>query len=194
MTLVTGWWYPASTLCAALGWSSLALFYVALSIPRQRVIRLFVSGILTYIGGFYWLFSTIRDFGGFPFSAALGIFALFALGSALQFAIWAFCWQHLPSSCARWGLRTPLAWLVAHHFWIKIFPWDFGHTQLGFTQLAQLAGVTGVTGITCMMMWVVEALCARRTTSRMAQSISLTSLLIALGYGHPDRLARVNHH
>jgi len=183
VTLFIGWWHPGSTLCAALGWSSLALFYVALSIPRRRLSRLFVSGILTYIGGFYWLFSTIRDFGGFPLSAALAIFALFAVGSAVQFAIWAFCWQHLPAWCARWGVRTALSWLVAHHFWIKIFPWDFGHTQLGFTQFAQLAGLSGVTGITWVMMWVVETLCARRTTSFPARAASVTTLLVALGYG-----------
>ncbi len=182
-TLFTGWWYPGSTLCAALGWSSLPLFYVALSIPRRRITRLFVSGIATYIGGFYWLFSTISDFGGFPTLAALGIFSLFAVGSAVQFIVWAFCWQHLPAWCGRWGLRTSLSWLVAHHFWIKIFPWDFGHTQLGFSQFAQLAGVTGVAGITSLMMWVVESLCARRTTNRAARALSVASLVCALGYG-----------
>jgi len=183
VTLFTGWWHPGSTLCAALGWSSLPLFFVALSIPRRRVTRLFVSGIATYIGGFYWLFSTISDFGGFPTIAALAIFALFAVGSAVQFAIWAFCWQHLPAWCTRWGVRTALSWLVAHHFWIKIFPWDFGHTQLAFTQFAQLAGVTGVTGITWVMMWVVETLCARRTATVVARAMSLTTLIVAIGYG-----------
>lgn len=183
VTLFTGWWYPGSTLCAALGWSALALFYAALSNPQRRLSRLFVSGIVTYAGGFYWLYRTISDFGGFPTAAAMAIFALFAVGSAFQFAIWAFCWQHLPVWCARWGVRTALSWLVAHHFWIKIFPWDFGHTQLGFMQLAQLAGVTGVTGITWVMMWVVETLCARRTVTLLARTLSLTSLVIALGYG-----------
>ncbi len=183
VTLFIGWWDPGSTLCAALGWSSLPLFYVALSIPRRRIARLFLSGVVTYIGGFYWLLSTISDFGGFPTIAAIAIFALFAVCSAAQFAIWAFCWQHLPSWCARWGIRTALSWLVANHFWIKIFPWDFGHTQLAFSQFAQLAGITGVTGITWVMMWVVEAVCARRATTLLARALSLTTVVAAIGYG-----------
>ncbi len=183
-TLCSAWWYPGSALCAALGWSSVALFYAALSAPKQRIRRFFIAGVVTYVGGFYWLYSTIREFGGFPFVAALAIFLLFACGSAVQFILWSFSWQHLPRWCARLGMRTALSWLVAHHFWIKIFPWDFGHTQLGFFPFAQTAGILGVTGITFIMMWVVESMCNRRQVASAARGFALASFVGAIAYGY----------
>jgi apolipoprotein N-acyltransferase len=181
--LVAAWWYPNTELSAALGWSAVALFFAALSAPRARLKRLYLAGIATYIGGFYWLYGTIKDFGGFPTPAAVAIFALFVCGSAVQFLIWGFAFGRLPGWSKRWGLRLPLSWLVAHHFWIKIFPWDFGHTQLAFVPFAQLAGISGVTGITFLMMWVVETLCARRDACLMARFLSLASFGGAMIYG-----------
>jgi apolipoprotein N-acyltransferase len=81
-------------------------------------------------------------------------------------------------------MRTALSWLVAHHFWIKIFPWDFGHTQLAFVPFAQLAGILGVTGITFMMMWVVETLCNRRNVTMFARGLALASFTGAISYGY----------
>lgn len=182
-TIVAAWWCPGSSLCVALGWTSVAFFHLALTSPRLRWRRLFIAGAITYTGGFYWLFSTIKDFGGFPFVAALPIFLLFVFGSSVQFLIWAYAWQHLPSWCARWGIRTAIAWLIAHHFWIKIFPWDFGHTQIAFTPLAQLASVTGVTGITFLMMWLVETVCDRARLSLTARVLPVGACVAALAYG-----------
>ncbi len=182
-TLVAAWWQPGSAMCAALGWTSLAFFYAGLCISKRRLLRFFVTGIATYTGGFYWLYNTIGDFGGFPTAAAFAIFALYVCGSAVQFCIWAFAWNYLPPIITRLGMRTALSWLIAHSFWIKIFPWDFGHTQLGFVAFAQLAGVLGVPGITFIMMWVVEALCARRTVPVAARALALLCFGATLGYG-----------
>lgn len=182
-TLVCAWYYPGTALCAALGWTSLPLFYLALAMPGRRSLRLYVAGIATYVGGFYWLLGTIRDFGGMPLAPALGVFLFYAAASAVQFLIWGFSFTHLPAWCSRWGMRTALSWLIAHHCWIKIFPWDFGHTQLGFTPFAQLAGVLGVTGITFVMMWVTETICARRSVARTAVPLALLTFGGALAYG-----------
>ncbi len=183
LTLVAAWWYPSSSSCVALGWTSIAFFYAGMQNPQRRIARLFTVGVVTYLGGFYWLFSTIKDFGGFPTIAAMAIFALYVLGSAVQFAIWGFSWGLLPETLGRLGLKTATAWLIAHHFWIKIFPWDFGHTQIGFTPFAQLAGIGGVTGITFVMMWVVEALCARKHVLFPARVVSLLVLAGSIAYG-----------
>lgn len=183
MANVAAWSTPGSALCAALGWSSVALFVTALSLPHKRLKRLFIAGCLTYVGGFFWLFGTIKDFGGFPTIAAVAIFLLYVAGSAVQFLIWGFAWQHLPRVCSRLGLRTAVAWLIAHHFWIKIFPWDFGHTQSAFLPLAQLASVTGVTGITFLMMWAVEALSLRKMVTAPAKIAAVAALVTTLGYG-----------
>lgn len=188
-TTVAAWWMPSTLSCAALGWSALGLWTVALISPQQRLRRMYVSGSLTYAGGFYWLFQTIRDFGGFPTVAASAIFLLFVFGSAVQFVIWAFIWQHLPRWCSTIGVRTAFSWLVATNFWIRIFPWDFGHTQLAFTPLAQIADITGVTGISFLMMWVVEASLGRGRASLLIKAVPLTLLATAMLYGvHVQRV------
>jgi apolipoprotein N-acyltransferase len=180
---VAAWWIPGSLGCAALGWSSIGLWIVALASPRDRLKRLYVGGVLTYLGGFYWLYGTIKNFGGFPTIAAVAIFALFVCGSAVSFLIWGFVWQHLPKWCSRWGIRTALAWLVATNFWIRIFPWDFGHTQLGFIPLAQIADITGVTGISFLMMWVLEAAILRKAGPLVAKIPPVLLLGSSLLYG-----------
>lgn len=182
-SLVVAWWHPNTALCAALGWTSLVFFCAALSYPERRLQRMYVAGLVTYAGGFYWLYSTIREFGGFPVIAALSIFLLFVCGSAVQFLIWAFSFRALPRWCEKLGIRCALSWLVAHHFWIKIFPWDFGHTQIALTPFAQVAGVVGVTGVTWIMMWATEVVCNRRKVSLLAQGLAGVSVLASVGYG-----------
>jgi len=182
-TLVCAWHFPGTAVCAALGWTSVPLFYVALTAPRRRLLRIFVAGIATYIGGFFWLLATIQDFGGMPLGPAFGIFLFYAVASAVQFLIWGFSFALLPAWCTRWGIRTALSWLIAHHCWIKIFPWDFGHTQLAFIPFAQLAGITGVTGITFVMMWVAEVICARKVVTHIATASALITFGAALAYG-----------
>jgi len=183
LTLVSAWHYPGTAVCAALGWTSLPLFWVSLAIPTRRLLRIFAAGVVTYIGGFLWLYGTIRDFGGMPAVPAMAVFLFYAGASAVQFLIWGFSFTHLPAWCSRLGIRTALAWLVAHHCWVKIFPWDFGHTQIAFVPFAQLAGVSGVTGITFVMMWLVETICARRTTARWALPLALLTFGASLSYG-----------
>lgn len=183
LTLVTAWHVPGTPLCAALGWTSLPLFWITLALPNRRLLRIFAAGVVTYIGGFLWLFGTIRDFGGMPTVPALAVFIFYVSASSVQFVIWGFSFTHLPRWCSRIGIRTALAWLVAHHCWIKIFPWDFGHTQIAFVPFAQLAGVLGVPGITFLMMWIVETVCGRRTTVRWALPLALLSFGGSLGYG-----------
>jgi apolipoprotein N-acyltransferase len=186
---VAAWSTPGSPLCAALGWSSIALFISALLIPTARLKRFFVAGCITYVGGFYWLYSTIKDFGGFPTFAAIAIYALFVAGSAVQFLIWAFSFQHLPHWMGKAGLRAAVAWLVAHHFWIKIFPWDFGHTQLAFLPFAQLAQLAGVTGITFLMMWASEVCVARKTTTLGAKVVAILALGGSLMFGKTTEIS-----
>lgn len=181
--IVASWLNPTTALGAALGWTSATLFGVALHNPRHRIRRFLLAGVISYLGGFHWLCNTISDFGGFPTIAALLIFLLFAAVSAVQFVIFAFIRGHTLPWMNRWGLSLPLSWLIAHQFWIKLFPWDFGHTQLGFPALAQLAGITGVSGISFMMFWIAECFCNRKVVHIRARILSIVTLLIALGYG-----------
>lgn len=182
-SLVAAWWYPSTVASAALGWTSTVLFVAALAPKQARIKRLFVAGCLTYCGGFYWLFSTIKDFGGFPLVAAVPIFLLYVVGSAVQFVMWAFLWGRIPKRLSSLGLTTALSWLLAVHFWIRIFPWDFGHTQIAFLPLAQMADTVGVTGITALMMWVAEAFVRRKKVWLGARISSVGCLVMAVLYG-----------
>jgi apolipoprotein N-acyltransferase len=182
-TLIAAWLMPGSMECTALSWTSVILFVASLAQPTGRIRRAFTAGCITYLGGFYWLYSTISDFGGFPWFAATPIFLLFVAGSSIQFLIWAFAWEHLPPFFARWGLRTAAAWLIAYHFWIKIFPWDFGHTQLAFTALAQIAELGGVTLITFLMMWLAEVFTLRSASLLRAKILASAIFAAALVFG-----------
>jgi apolipoprotein N-acyltransferase len=97
--------------------------------------------------------------------------------------VWAFSFSYLPNLFTRLGMRTAVAWLIAHHFWIKIFPWDFGHTQLGFTPLAQLAGVGGVSAISFLMFWIIEVLSERQKVALLARLAAFASFGATLAYG-----------
>lgn len=181
--LVGAWLNPGTSVGAALGWTAVAFFSVAGQISHHRIRRFFTAGIFAYIGGFHWLSGTIRDFGGFPTLPTFAIFMLFASVSAIQFAIFAFMRGRAVPWMNRWGLALPLSWLIAHQFWIKLFPWNFGHTQLGFPVFAQLAGITGVSGITFMMFWVVESICNRSVVTLKAKILALAVFMMTLGYG-----------
>jgi len=186
---VAAWNTPGSPLCAALGWSAIVLFISALLVPTARLKRFFFAGCINYIGGFYWLYATIKDFGGFPTLAAVAIYALFVAGSAVQFLIWAFSFQHLPQWMGKAGLRAAVGWLIAHHFWIKIFPWDFGHTQLAFLPFAQAAQLAGVTGVTFLMMWASEVFVARKTTTLAAKVMAIVALGSSLMFGKATEIS-----
>jgi len=120
--------------------------------------RFFIGGCLSVVGGFYWLYTTIADFGGMPFVAALPVFALFVTGTAVQFLLWSIIWYLLPTSLDRVGLRAALSWLTTLVVCIRIFPWDFGHTQAAFLQFVQVADIGGVTLISVIMLWTAESI------------------------------------
>ncbi len=181
--LVAAWWVPSSSAGAALGWTCIPLWIASLRNPHRPLRRAFVAGCLTYSAGFYWLFNTISQFGGFPLVASLAIFGLFVCGSAVQFLFLAFIWNHIPNCLAKCGLRTALSWLIAQQFWIRIFPWDFGHTQIGFLPMAQIADLGGVWLITFLMMWLCESFSLRKETSIIARILSLVCLASGIAYG-----------
>lgn len=181
--LIAAWWTPTSPIGAALGWCSLPFFITALAHSTSHYLRFFLAGSFVYAGGFYWLYSTISKFGGFPLPAAASIFALFVCGSAVQFVVFAFIWRHLPKFTHLLGIRSALAWLAAQHLWIRIFPWDFGHTQIGFLPFAQIADIGGVWIVTFLMWWIAEAVTIRRVVSKGGRLTAYTAGVASLVYG-----------
>lgn len=178
------WWIPGTAGSAVLGW--LATFALIALVRRFPVYRTaYVAGVLLYIIGFYWLFGTIADFGGFPPVAAAGVFGLFVAVSALQLVAFLFIFKNLPGTLEPCALRTATAWIVAEFFFFRIFPWAWGHTQLAFVPLAQVADIAGVPLVSWLLFWCSEASyrwCIERERNRRL-AIPWCIFIAAIGYG-----------
>lgn len=157
MTFTLAWWFPGGLLCAALGWiGALLLACTVNSSSSYR--KSFLYGCIIYTFGFYWLLNTIAEFGGFPIIAAAAIFGLFVVVSALQLPLAVLIMRFMPLEIDRLALRWPIAWCVAEFIWVRIFPWEFAHTQLGFGIFAQSADLLGTSLITFIMFWLCSAI------------------------------------
>ena len=191
--MATGWYFPGTVLCAVLGWLSVLLFCAALRNGGPSYRGIFLAGAVLYTGGFYWLLRTISDFGGFNLFTSSAIFALFIVGSALQFPLWLLIYRFCPPFLKRLDLAAGISWILAQMLAIRIFPWEPGHTQLALVELAQLASLGGVPLITLLMFWVSELLLGAAFNSpksggsarvRLATFLLLSTLI----YGYSQRI------
>lgn len=183
--MASAWLVPSTITCSVLAWIGAILFCFAVEKLQKHYAILYAAGILTYSIGFYWLFFTIRDFGGFGNLAAFAIFLLFVCVSATQFLIFAFTYRNLPRWFSRFHLSTATAWVVAEYLAIKIFPWRLGHTQLAFSAFAQCADLLGVCLISFTLIWVSNAAVTCYRSGKLAAHCFLpfATFLALLCYG-----------
>lgn len=181
-TLAPAWWYPGTPESAALSWTGV-LFLSALMIYGRKVYRVsYLTGSAVYVIGFYWLYWTIKDFGGFNSISALAVFALFFLGEAVQFLLFALFVRHSPRFFRSSSLDIPLAWIAAERLWVRIFPWEVGHTQIAFPYLVQAADIFGAPVVTFLMFWLCAAL-LRWRSSPVGLIAPIGAWIFAVGYG-----------
>ncbi|RMG41680.1 MAG: apolipoprotein N-acyltransferase [Candidatus Dadabacteria bacterium] len=152
------WWLPGSVLSAVFGWLSSIMLVSGTRKTSGAYLPLYLAGVLFQPLGFYWLFHTISDFGGFGVLPTTLIFLLYAVLSAVQWLIFAFFWRNLPQKFDFLLIRTATAWTISEFISIRIFPWYFGHTQIAFIPFAQAADLAGALLITFIMLWLSEAL------------------------------------
>jgi apolipoprotein N-acyltransferase len=158
LLMALAWWVPGTGFSALLGWASALALVGAVLHPQASYKTVYSAGVVQTFLGFYWLFDTIRLFGGFPGYAAAAVFALFVLVSAGQNLVFLFVYRRLPEMLSRAGLGIAVAWVCSEWVSIRIFPWYFGHTQLGFPALAQVADLAGVPLISLIMLWGSECI------------------------------------
>jgi apolipoprotein N-acyltransferase len=152
--------------------------------PLQAFLLAYVCGILWYGGTCYWIYATMRNYGGVEAPAAVGILVLFCLYLGLYHGAFGLLigWLAGKSPFSRRALLlSPVAWVAVELARTRItgFPWDLlGTCQVDNIPLARIATVTGVYGISFEIMVVNAALAAAFLVERQRRK---TLLWAAIG-------------
>ncbi len=160
--------------------------------PGQAFLLAYACGILWYAGTCYWIYNTMRQYGGVGTLAAAGLLFLFCLYLAIYHGVFGLLISLLASPDAgdatnpfsrRALLLAPFAWVAVELARARItgFPWNLlGISQVDNIPLAHIATVTGVYGLSFEIMVVNTALAAAFVlrTSRGERS-KRKSLLLA---------------
>ena len=120
--------------------------------PKQAFLRALAFGICSFLGGTYWTFISVNEFGGAPLplslAAMLGLVLVLALFFAVVSSIVA---RILPASARLRRLAVlPAAWVIAE--WCRGWMFTgFGWLSVGYSQtdswLMSLVPVLGLHGI-----------------------------------------------
>jgi apolipoprotein N-acyltransferase len=152
--------------------------------PGQAFLLSYVCGILWYAGTCYWIYNTMRQYGGVNAPLAVLILILFCLYLALYHGAFGL----LVSLLTRRSVFSRRALLLGPVLWVGVelartritgFPWDLlGITQVDNIPLARIATVTGVYGLSFEIMVINAAVAAAFLVRREKRK---PLLLAALG-------------
>ncbi len=184
---------PNTIFSSCLGWIAVAALVLLMRLSNRPYLDTYIAGIVANAAGFYWLYFTIGDFGGFSALEALSIYALFVLVSSIQFPVFALLYRYLPAFVDTWGIRAATAWVFTETVPIRIFPWNYGHTQLSFSAFAQSADLAGSLLISFMMFWVVESAFKIFAFSERRKQlwVPLALMIVLIVYGY-QRIAYIS--
>jgi apolipoprotein N-acyltransferase len=153
--------------------------------PGQAFLLAYVCGILWYAGTCYWIYDTMRQFGGL--SAPFALLALFLFCCYLGLYHGAF--GLLVSLCARNANDSRRALISAPFFWVAMelartritgFPWNLlGIAQVDNSALCRIASSTGVYGVSFEILLVNVAFAAAFLIPRQKRSSMLIAALAA---------------
>ncbi len=157
--------------------------------PLQGFALGYVCGIIWYAGTCYWIYNTMRQYGGVNALAALGILILFCLYLGIYHGVFGLIVALLAGKNTA-GRRTlvlaPFVWVAVELARTRIsgFPWDLlGVTEVDNIPLARIATVTGVYGVSFEIMVVNVAVAAAfllhrdRTRRERRNSLLLASVV-----------------
>jgi apolipoprotein N-acyltransferase len=117
----------------------------------------YLMGLLWFTGNCYWIYQTMRYYGGLPPLISAGILIAYSMVLGLYFAAFGL----LLTATAK-AFRSPLAALLAApFFWVSLellsarftkVPWDtLGYSQIDNFLLTSLAPFTGVYGLSFVL-------------------------------------------
>jgi apolipoprotein N-acyltransferase len=118
----------------------------------------YLMGFLWFTGNCYWIYQTMRYYGGLPPFISAGILIAYSMVLGLYFAALGF----LMTAMAKTFRKPAYALLAAPFFWVALellsarltkVPWDFvGYSQIDNFLLTSLAPYTGVYGLTFVLL------------------------------------------
>lgn len=185
VALGAAWLVPGTALAVVLGWAACAcLIWLCIQGPSPYK-ALYLMGALSHILAFNWLVHTISKFGGFGLFLASLIFTLFVAISAIQFPLAGLIARAIQADVKHLGLAVGLSWCTLEAIIFRLFPWSFGHTQLGFLSFVQIADIGGVAVVTLLLFWIIETALRYALLNERSKHFLLPILLFAfaISYG-----------
>lgn len=138
--------------------------------PWQGFLLGYICGILWYGGNCYWVYNTMKQYGGISPVGAAGLLLLFCLYLGLYHGAFGLFTCLLGNKSLRTALVfAPFVWVAVELARTRIsgFPWDLlGVTQVDNIPLARIARFTGVYGISFEIMIVNTAFAAALLVDR----------------------------
>ncbi len=140
--------------------------------PLQGFFLGYGCGVLWYAITCYWIFNTMRQYGGVGTVAAFGLLFLFCLYLGIYHGIFGLLISLLANRGQPAGINpfsrrvlllAPFAWVAVELARTRItgFPWDLlGISQVDNIPLSHIATITGVYGLSFEIMVVNTALAA----------------------------------
>jgi apolipoprotein N-acyltransferase len=162
--------------------------------PGQGFLLGYVCGILWYAGTCYWIYDTMRQYGGLSAPEALLALFLFCCYLGLYHGLFGLLMSLLAGSGR--DFRRPL--VMAPFLWVAVelartritgFPWNLlGIAQVDNVALCRITGWTGVYGISLEIVLVNVALAAAFLVPREKRGAMLTAALAAAAVLQAGRL------
>jgi apolipoprotein N-acyltransferase len=153
--------------------------------PAQGFLLGYVCGILWYAGTCYWIFDTMRSFGGLSAPVAAVVLFLFCCYLGLYHGLFGLLIGLLSSSSRGYRpalISTPFVWVAVELARTRVtgFPWLLlGTAQVDNASLSRIATWTGVYGISFEIVLVNVALAAAFLIPKEKRGAMLTAALAA---------------
>lgn len=178
-----------------LSWFSLVpLFHLIRKAQTSR--RAFLlgwfAGLVVNILGFYWLFYTIRIFGGYNITFSLFIFSTLAIYSGLALGFFS-----LVVKICGFGplsLYPALFWTAIEFCFPHLFPWHLANSQANFLTFIQTADLVGPYGTSFLLVWfnttcykiLANLYFSKVEAGALARNAAVIAsvLMLVLMYGH----------
>ena len=153
--------------------------------PGQAFLLAYVCGVLWFAGTCYWIFGTMRQFGGMSTPLALLALFLFCLYLGLYLGLFGLLLGLMagPGRDYRRALvAAPFLWVATELARTRItgFPWNLlGTAQVDNVPLCRIATWTGVYGISAEIVLVNVAVAAALLVPRQKRAALLVAALAA---------------